>query len=309
MHATARPYRQVGWGDRAAIGLLGTAGCVLSYDALRQMAFAIHIRPVLTWLFPVVIDGFIAYGVRALLVLRGAPFRARLYAWALFATATVASIWANALHAIRLNQLATSTTELHLGDTVVGALSTIAPLALAGATHLYILITRHSSSGMGDPNAVSGAATPDNHVGAVRVRDSAALPSETVVTVSDDVPAQGSPVPVDRLEPGAAHDAENLTTAVGAPGKSDTDRIPELADDSADQPERDLRQGGRPRLASLERLVEVIRQAHPDVSTLTRDSARKALAEAGLGAATNRLTEAVALVRDQAQTREHPEQP
>ncbi|RSO07064.1 hypothetical protein DMH18_26595 [Streptomyces sp. WAC 06783] len=128
--------------DRLAIVALGAAGCALSYDALQQMAVAIHVRGFLTYLFPLVIDGFIAYGVRALLVLSAAPLRARLYVWTLFGTATFASIWANALHAVRLNQQ-TSQTGLRLGDMVVAVLSTLAPLALAGAVHLYILITRH----------------------------------------------------------------------------------------------------------------------------------------------------------------------
>lgn len=88
------------------------------------------------------IDGFIAYGVRALLVLRTASFAARLYVWTLFGTATAASIWANALHAVRLNQQHPEGGGLRLGDVTVGALSTIAPLALAGAVHLYILIAR-----------------------------------------------------------------------------------------------------------------------------------------------------------------------
>jgi hypothetical protein len=136
----ATTHQATAW-DRAAVALLGAAGCTLSYDALQQIAIAIHIRPALTYLFPLVIDGFIAYGVRALLVLRNAPFRARLYIWTLFATATLASVWANALHAVRLNQQ-THTTGLHLDDTTVGILSTIAPLALAGAVHLHILITR-----------------------------------------------------------------------------------------------------------------------------------------------------------------------
>jgi hypothetical protein len=130
-----------GW-DRAVVIALGGAGCALSYDALQQMAVAIHVRGLLTYLFPLVIDGFIAYGIRALLVLRDAPLRARFYVWTLFGTATAASIWANALHAVRLNEEATSATGLRLGDTVVAALSTIAPLALAGAVHLYILIAR-----------------------------------------------------------------------------------------------------------------------------------------------------------------------
>jgi hypothetical protein len=135
--------RVTGW-DRAAILTLGAAACALSYDALQQMAVAIHVRGILTYLFPLVIDGFIAYGVRALLVLRTAPFRARLYVWALFGTATIASIWANALHAIRLNQQGPSG-GLYLGDATVGILSTLAPLALAGAVHLHILITRETA--------------------------------------------------------------------------------------------------------------------------------------------------------------------
>ncbi|MYV69221.1 DUF2637 domain-containing protein [Streptomyces sp. SID2131] len=143
MSATSAPktVHISGW-DRMVVIALGGAGCALSYDALQQMAVAIHIRGFLTYLFPLVIDGFIAYGVRALLVLRDAPLRARLYVWALFGTATAASIWANALHAVRLNENTVAATDLRLGDTVVAVLSTIAPLALAGAVHLYILIAR-----------------------------------------------------------------------------------------------------------------------------------------------------------------------
>ncbi|MGW3389638.1 DUF2637 domain-containing protein [Streptomyces cinereoruber] len=143
MSATTAPKTAhiSGW-DRAVVIALGGAGCALSYDALQQMAVAIHIRGFLTYLFPLVIDGFIAYGVRALLVLRDAPLRARLYVWTLFGTATAASIWANALHAVRLNEQTVAGTGLRLGDTVVAVLSTIAPLALAGAVHLYILIAR-----------------------------------------------------------------------------------------------------------------------------------------------------------------------
>ncbi|MFF4404900.1 DUF2637 domain-containing protein [Streptomyces sp. NPDC001404] len=143
MTPLALTHRATGW-DRAAITVLGAAGCALSYDALQQMATAVHVRGLLTYLFPLVIDGFIAYGVRALLVLRTASFGARLYVWTLFGTATTASIWANALHAIRLNQQAPAE-GLHLGDTTVGVLSTLAPLALAGAVHLHILVARHTS--------------------------------------------------------------------------------------------------------------------------------------------------------------------
>lgn len=123
------------------------------------MAVAIHIRGVLTYAFPLVIDGFIAIGVAALLILRTAPWRSRLYVWALVGLATVTSIWANALHAIRLNQQA-RTAGLHLDDITVGALSAIAPLALAGAVHLDLVIRRHPT-----PRAQEAAATTSQTVG------------------------------------------------------------------------------------------------------------------------------------------------
>ncbi|MFJ9683479.1 hypothetical protein ACIRP2_36355 [Streptomyces sp. NPDC101194] len=67
-----------GW-DRAFVFTLGDAGCALSYQALQQLAVGIHGPGFPTYLFLLVIDGLIAYGVRALLVLRGAPLRARLH--------------------------------------------------------------------------------------------------------------------------------------------------------------------------------------------------------------------------------------
>ena len=130
------------WFDRIVIIALGACGSVLSFNALRQVAVAIHTTPALSFLFPLVVDGFIAYGVRAILVLRDAPLGARLYAWTLFGAATAASLWANALHAVRLNRPGVHI--LILGNHTVAILSAIAPLVLGGATHLHILVTRNA---------------------------------------------------------------------------------------------------------------------------------------------------------------------
>jgi hypothetical protein len=200
-----------GW-DRAVVVALGAAGCALSYDALQQMAVAIHVRGLLTYLFPLVIDGFIAYGVRALLVLKDAPLRARFYVWTLFGTATAASIWANALHAVRLNQQARSG-GLQLGDTVVAILSTIAPLALAGAVHLYILIardpdkrtpatTRTTLSGHPGHHGqrASVTVTRDTAPGhTVRSQDNASVtgrPGQLGLSDGQDTPAGGQSLPI-----------------------------------------------------------------------------------------------------------------
>ncbi|MFJ6705642.1 MULTISPECIES: DUF2637 domain-containing protein [unclassified Streptomyces] len=137
--------------DRSAIILLGAAGFAFSYDALRQIALAIHARENLSYLFPVFIDGFIAYGVRAIVLLRHERFAARFYAWVLFLSATGASLGANALHAITLNDSpAAGRSALHLADSVVGVLSMLAPLALAGSVHLYILMARTAERAVPD---------------------------------------------------------------------------------------------------------------------------------------------------------------
>lgn len=131
---------------RTGIALLAAFAFTLSYDALRQMAVAIHVRGLLTYAFPLVIDGFIAIGVGALLMLRTAPTHSRAYVWALVGAATMTSIWANALHAVRLNEQSRQSGGLRLDDVTVGGLSAIAPLALAGAVHLYIVIRRHPAA-------------------------------------------------------------------------------------------------------------------------------------------------------------------
>lgn len=140
---------------RAGIAILATFAFALSYDALRQMAVAIHIRGLLTYAFPLVIDGFIAIGVGALLMLRTAPLHARAYVWALVGAATTTSIWANALHAVRLNQQQHQGSNFRLDDLTVGILSAIAPLALAGAVHLYLVIRRHPGSTVQESAATS----------------------------------------------------------------------------------------------------------------------------------------------------------
>lgn len=149
---------------RTGIVLLAAVGFALSYDALRQMAVAVHIRGLLTYLFPLVIDGFIAIGVVALITLRTAPLRSRLYVWVLVGAATITSIWANAVHAIRLNE----GTRLYLDNATVGALSAIAPLALAGAVHLYLVINRHlaANNAVAEPppaNAPDKTAAPKSN--------------------------------------------------------------------------------------------------------------------------------------------------
>ncbi|ATW48235.1 DUF2637 domain-containing protein [Streptomyces peucetius] len=316
-HIAPIPARITGW-DRAAIVALGGAGCALSYDALQQMATAIHIRGFLTFVFPLVIDGFIAYGVRALLVLRTAPLAARCYVWMLFGTATAASIWANALHAVRLNQQQPVGVGLRLGDVTVGILSTLAPLALAGAVHLYILIARRVTEAdlSGHPETPSvrtervTADRPDTHL-ARDGHQSAPDTGRPAVTTGPDTPEAdapgalsgqqeklvesepehdgrdpdlgGQPVPRPRL-----HLAKPPVTTPGASQETGCVNRPDTGDRKS-TPVPD------------EQLLAIARQAVTEAGDLTRKVVADAIRGHGHGLGNDRLTVLMQRLRKEAE--------
>ncbi|MFD1663234.1 DUF2637 domain-containing protein [Streptomyces caeni] len=172
---------------RFGIALLGTIGFVLSYDALRQMAVAAHIRPIFAIGFPLVIDGFIAIGIGTLLLVRTASTAARIYVWILVSLATALSIWANALHAVRLNEQALGG-GLKLDDWTVAVLSALPPLALAGAVHFYQIIQRDlalSAEQEGAKPVSSGAASDVHLPTRLKVADGSADVAEEAADVAD----------------------------------------------------------------------------------------------------------------------------
>ncbi|MFF3631649.1 DUF2637 domain-containing protein [Streptomyces sp. NPDC002164] len=331
-HIAPVPARINGW-DRAAVVALGGAGCALSYDALQQMATAIHVRGLLTFVFPLVIDGFIAYGVRALLVLRTAPLAARCYVWTLFGTATAASIWANALHAVRLNQQQHDGAGLRLGDVTVGVLSTLAPLALAGAVHLYILIARRATeAGLSGHQETAGVRTvtgdrPDGHP-ARSGRGPAPLPSghlaelpgpdtsrpavtkgpDTSETSSPDTPSgqRGKPA-----EPEPEHDGRDADQG-GHPAPRPR---PVTGPHPAERP--DTTSGAAPETGPTarpdtgdrksapvtdEQLLAIARQAVTEAGDLTRKVVADAIRGHGHGLGNDRLTVLMQHLRKEADT-------
>ncbi|MFG3255262.1 DUF2637 domain-containing protein [Streptomyces sp. NPDC048172] len=288
-HTDAIPVRITGW-DRAAIVALGAAGCALSYDALQQMAVAIHIRGLLTYLFPLVIDGFIGYGVRAVLVMRSASLGARCYVWALFGTATAASIWANALHAVRLNDQP-GDGGLRLSDVTVGVLSTLAPLALAGAVHLYILIARRAATEAGHPVTTGTADTtvraeripadaPDSPNAEPAMDSVAALERQAKDTAASDNDPDARPGLGERARP-----RERNTSASDAPSKA---------------PSSSTATENRPKAGDADELLSLARQAVTDAGKLTRKVVADAVRGEGLPLSNDRLTELMQQLRAEA---------
>ena len=230
---SAAPLPSMTAWDRTAIILLGAAGFAFSYDALRQIAVAIHAREALSYLFPLFVDGFIAYGVRAIIVLRHQPFLSRLYTWFLFLAATAASLGANALHAITLNRGPQSAqSALHLADEVVAVLSMLAPLALAGSVHLYILMARTAESSVrdgadGGPGLVREAVQPPaSDTEAPEFHPVETGPTATVTAVPSS-PSAAVPMVVDLRKSGIGH--------VGAPAADGPGVHPSAGTDPADE--------------------------------------------------------------------------
>ncbi|MDH6123179.1 hypothetical protein P3T39_000102 [Kitasatospora sp. GP82] len=259
--------------DHAIIGLLALAGFALSYDALRQTAEAIQVRGPLTYVFPLIIDGFITYGVRALLVLRTAPFTARAYVWGLFLASTAASVWANILHAVRLNDQSPIGLGLHLGDTPVGALSMIAPLALAGSVHLGIIVSRHTASRT-EWEPATRTATADRSP-SVETTEAAAQPddhdADRILPADREAEPGPEPEPVggdDQAEPSAFADAPRADRELIAPRK----------------------RTGRPPAASMDELLRVARPAVAQHG-VTVAVVQKATREACLPISSARFTE------------------
>ncbi|MBC2902168.1 DUF2637 domain-containing protein [Streptomyces cupreus] len=327
------PARITGW-DRAAIVALGGAGCALSYDALQQMAIAIHVRGFLTFLFPLVIDGFIAYGVRALLVLRTAPLAARCYVWMLFGTATAASIWANALHAVRLNQQQPTGGGLRLGDLTVGILSTLAPLALAGAVHLYILIARRvtESAIAGQPESPGvhtdriGADRPDTPVRQDERRlapvtsgrrPALSVPSALEAGARPDTGRPDTEEPADREDPSGPpeasveHEPEHAGRGADPGGEPITRPAPvtvlHLAKPAATAPVTGRRTSPslsdrKPVRATDEQLLAIGRRAVAEAGNLTRQIVGDAIRAQGHTLGNDRLTALMQRLRTEADT-------
>ncbi|MEV4039807.1 DUF2637 domain-containing protein [Streptomyces umbrinus] len=222
---------------RVGIALLAAFAFALSYDALRQMAVAIHIRGLLTYAFPLVIDGFIAIGVTALLMLGNAPRLSRAYVWVLVGLATATSIWANALHAVRLNQQTRASDGLRLDDVTVGVLSAIPPLALAGAVHFYIVIRRHPAPHPQEANTGNRQEAPahrhngrDSVQPPTPVEDHPGMFAAPSPDSGDEVPAQTAPTPRRTGRPPNASLEELLAMArpvVERMGEVDRDAIAE----------------------------------------------------------------------------------
>jgi hypothetical protein len=254
------------------------------------MAVAAHISGPLTYLFPLVIDGFIALGVTALLILRTAPLHSRLYVWTLVTLATGTSIWANALHAIRLNEQA----RLHLNNATVGALSAIAPLALAGAVHLYLVINRHLTANKPaatePPTATAPSSEPPTSTAKHAANATLAGHAESATTTT------AKPAPKPPTPPAAATQAVPATAVTpatpAAPAKAP---LPATAQPRKAAPSS----GGRKPRATEAYLLELARRIRSETGHVSRTPVENAARAQGYTVDRTRAKKAVDAVLEE----------
>lgn len=120
----------------AVLALVVALGAgALSWSALTTFAAGARIDEHLRWVYPVVVDGVMAVGTVAAVVLRSARRRTRAYVWTLLVAAIGVSLAGNAAHA----------SGAVLPDYVAALASAVPAAALAASLHLMVVIVRASA--------------------------------------------------------------------------------------------------------------------------------------------------------------------
>lgn len=153
-HAAARRLRIL----RTTIVVVGVIAAAFSYDGLRYVATAGHLRGIEAHLFPFVIGGFTLYSAYAVTVLAGPPLRDRVYAWLGFTLGTAVTVWANVLRGLSLGQH-TDHGGWRLGDVPVALFSAVPPLAAAGTVLLWLLLSQHTDGAGHSPESAQDTTT------------------------------------------------------------------------------------------------------------------------------------------------------
>ena len=151
----------------ALVFLIAAAGFALSYNALYQYAYANGINAGLTWLWPLVIDGFMI--VISLSILRASLYQEPVkYLWVLAILATVVSIVFNVAHA---------------PATLAGrAVATVPPVAMFAAFEVFIGQVRRNSQRVMLQESLSGLQerVKDTEIEGMALRDENESIEETV---------------------------------------------------------------------------------------------------------------------------------
>lgn len=173
----------------ASVGALAVVGAAftLSFDALRDIATAAHVRPSLAWLYPVAVDGAMAVAAVTAVVLRRMR-QAVWYPWTVVVAGAAISTGANALHAYVAGG------AIALPAKWAMAVSAVPPLLLALSVHLLIVLAeavRYTTQ----PTGTAPAELPDRQHAPASAEDSAREGADQDRGARNPVAEHAGPVP------------------------------------------------------------------------------------------------------------------
>jgi hypothetical protein len=127
------------YSTRAVVVLVAIGAAVLSFDALTELARASGIRDEFSWIWAVVVDGFILIATFAAFALQDREGKAKFYAWITLGVFVIISILGNAWHAAIASEGYIMPMEAAVTVTA------IPPLALFLAIHLLVIMVSPTS--------------------------------------------------------------------------------------------------------------------------------------------------------------------
>lgn len=146
-------FDQALWPGFALAAVLAAGAFTLSFFALQAVAIASGFDARLSWMFPVVIDGFVILATWAAWRFRRDGLRGAWYPLAALVAFFGVSVVGNALHAAP-RQVG----ELLLPNWAASAFSAVPAVALLGASHMLVLIATHKVRAV-EPASVEQVAT------------------------------------------------------------------------------------------------------------------------------------------------------
>ncbi|MEU5946332.1 DUF2637 domain-containing protein [Micromonospora sp. NPDC047465] len=170
------------------------AGFALSYDAIRAVGIASRIRTEWAWLLPVSVDGAMAVGTIAAVVLRRMTGKTAVYPWVVVLIGAAISIACNGLHAIP-----PAGAELVIPERWVRfAVSAIPAVMLALSVHLLVTLVEAASvfgAGEGDAPPQRPADAPADKPADAPAPLPVTRPAPVVTQAVDAAPAAPSGAP------------------------------------------------------------------------------------------------------------------
>ena len=121
------------WGTASGVVLLALGGFVLSFNALRDLAVHSGLLPELSWIWPLIVDGFIVVATAAAFGLKRRGPRVTWYPWTALVVFAVVSVAGNASHAVNSDLV---TVPVWIATVV----SSVPAVALLIASHLLVVM-------------------------------------------------------------------------------------------------------------------------------------------------------------------------